>query len=218
MSSTTLIRWSGLAALLGGICLILFLLIHPFGELDRPELIHSPQWVLAHSLHFVGATLTLLGIVGLYTRQAHQAGRLGLIGFVLAFVGMVCFAGIGMITAYVQPAIAAHAPGLVSANGSLSREPLYVLPFALMLVSWVGYPLFGATIIRAGVLPRWAGALLILGALLFFLPPVVVPFIIPFVGALLFGGALIGLGYTLWSEQPERARQADLAAGVPPTA
>ena len=183
MSSTTLIRWSELAALLGGSCLILFLLIHPFGELDRPELMQSPQWVLAHSFHVVGATVTLLGAVGLYRRQAQEAGRLGLIGFVLAVVGIVFFAGIGMITAYVQPALAAHTPHMISTSGPLAKEPLYVLPFVLMLVSWMGDPLFGLSIMRARVLPRWASALLILGALLFFVPPVVVPYVIPFVGA-----------------------------------
>ena len=218
MSSTTLIRWSGLATLLGGSYLILFLLIHPFGELDRPELMQSPQWVLAHSFHVVGATVTLLGTVGLYTRQAQEAGCLGLIGFVLAVVGMVFFARIGMITAFVQPALAAHTPHMTSTSRRLAKGPLYILPFVLMLMSWMGDPLFGLSIMWVGVLPRCAGALLILGALLFFVPPVVVPYVIPFVGALLFGGALIWLGYALWSGQAERTRQAEWAADRMPCA
>ena len=119
-----------------------------------------------------------------------------------------------MIIAYVLPPLAAHAPELASFNGALAKEPVFGLPYVLMiLILLLGYPLFAVTIIRVGVLTRWAGALLILGALLFFLPPVVVPYVIPFVGALVFGAALVWFGYALWIQQPARTKRAERAAG-----
>ncbi len=59
MSASNLIRWSGLATMLGGICMILFILVHPFGELDPPKVING-LWVLANSLRVVGAIFVLV--------------------------------------------------------------------------------------------------------------------------------------------------------------
>lgn len=53
-------RRRGLALLLGGVALMLFVLSHPFGEVAAAAT--SPQWVLSHSFHFLGATLVLLGL------------------------------------------------------------------------------------------------------------------------------------------------------------
>lgn len=167
MSASNLIRWSGLATMLGGICMILFVLVHPFGELDPPKVLNG-LWVLANSLRVVGAILVLFGLMGLYVLQAEKTGRPGLISFVLAFSGTALFVGNGMIIAYVLPPLAVHAPDLASFNGHLS----YVFMIVLLLVS---YLLFGVSIMRAQVLPRRAAVLLIFDALLFFAPPVLVP-------------------------------------------
>jgi hypothetical protein len=200
-------RWSGLAAMLGGICMILFVLVHPFGELDPPKVLNG-LWVLTNSLRVVGAILVLFGLMGLYVLQAEKAGRLGLVSFVLAFSGTALFVGNGMIIAYVLPPLAVHTPDLASFNGPLSKEPVFALSYVFMiLLLLVSYLLFGVSIMRAQVLPPWAAVLLILGALLFFEPPVLVPYVIPFVGALIFGMALAWLGSVLWFQKAKMARQ-----------
>lgn len=206
MSASNLIRWSGLATMLGGICMILFILVHPFGELDPPKVMND-LWVLADSLRVMGAILVLFGLMGLYMLQAEKAGRLGLVSFVLAFSGTALFVGNGMIIAYVLAPLAVHAPDLASFNGPLSKEPAFALSYVFMIVLLlVSYLLFGVSIIRAQVFPRWAAVLLILGALLFFEPPVLVPYVIPFVGALIFGVALTWLGSVLWFQKAKMAR------------
>jgi hypothetical protein len=211
MSSATLIRWSGLAAMCGGVCMILFILIHPFGELNPPQAM-SVGWVLANSFRVVGSICVLFGLVGLYACQTITTGRLGLFGFILAFIGTAMFVGNSMIIAYVLPPLAVHAPELASFDGPLAKEPVFALPYVLMIgILLLGYLLFGVSIIRAGQLPRPAAALLMLGALLFFAPPVVVPYVIPFVGGLLFGGALVWLGYALWVKRPERTQPGEWA-------
>ncbi|HKZ40188.1 MAG TPA: hypothetical protein VJ044_04450, partial [Candidatus Hodarchaeales archaeon] len=63
MSSQTLIRWSGLALVIGGIGIALFLItLYPMGNFFAPETITTGQSVLAHTFHWIGATFTLLGL------------------------------------------------------------------------------------------------------------------------------------------------------------
>jgi len=91
----------------------------------------SIQLVLA----LIGQPLLALGLVGLYVRQSEVAGILGLIGFLVAFLGMV----------------------LVSALGVEGVEG--VAPLASL-----GWALFGVASLRAGIYPRVAAVLLIISA------------------------------------------------------
>jgi hypothetical protein len=73
--------------------------------------------------------------------------------------------------------------------------PIYIL----------GGLLFGIATFRAGILPRWAGALLAVGCVLgpaaILLPLDLQPKV-----AIPVGAALAWLGYALWSTRPEAAR------------
>ena len=207
MSSSDLIRGSGLALILGGVSFGLFMLLHPFDQLAGPHGAQSAAWVPAHSFHFLGALFSLFGLVGLYARQIEQSGRLGLLGFVLAFVGTAMFVGTGMITAYLWPVIARYAPDFVEADGAMFSEPLargtIEATYAFLVV---GYVVFSVATMRAGVFPRWNAWLLIVGIVLFSVPvaPVgPVPWIVRVVGALVFGAALVALGYALRARAEE---------------
>jgi hypothetical protein len=79
-----------------------------------------------------------------------------------------------------------------------------------------GYVLFGRATMRAGVLPRWGGLLIAIGAVLYvmgafslpvFGPESVLVTIVETSGAVPFGLGFIWLGYTLWSgsESMQRA-------------
>src|ERR1044071_3559924 len=76
MAPQTIVRWSGIALILGGVLLALFMIVHPFGEIAGAHAAHSPRWVPAHTLHFLGALATTLGLPGLYARQMRETGRL----------------------------------------------------------------------------------------------------------------------------------------------
>ena len=95
MTTANLIRWSGLTTLLAGVLYAAGALLHPVGE-DLAA-VNNPNWVPAHLVYWVSVLLLHLGLVGLYARQAKQTGWLGLVGFVLAFIGtggqhpVVCF-------------------------------------------------------------------------------------------------------------------------------
>ncbi len=203
MSSATLMRWSGLSVSLGGLAYVLFVLVHPFSGLSDPHVIHSGQWLVAHNLHLLGAVLVLLGLPGLYVAGMHRTGRLGLVGYLVAFVGTVLHAGSGMFTAYVVPL----APALADPNGPAQGSPLVAIFLLQTVAMIVGFVLLALAGLRAGMLPNWVGLPLILGAVLFNAPAVAVPYAIPLVGGVLFGAGLGGWGYTLWSAAAGPAAQ-----------
>ena len=203
MSSTTLIRWSGLTVLLGGLAYALFVLVHPFGGITESHVIHSGRWLVAHTLHSLGAVLVLLGLPGLYASRRQQTGRLGLAGYLVAFVGTALFAGMGLITAYVFPL----APALTDPNGPAQGSP-FVAVFLLQTLAMIaGFVLLAIAGLRAGALPSWVGLPLIAGAVLFNVPAVAVPYAIPLVGGVLFGAGLGWWGYALWSQEARPAAQ-----------
>ena len=94
MSRSKLIRWSGLAGLVGGLLFAIPIVFHPL-EQDATGFL-TPLYVPVHVLLIVSIILNLFPLMGLYARQADKAGALGLIGFILAFIiGGVLF-GLGM--------------------------------------------------------------------------------------------------------------------------
>ena len=205
--------------MLGGVLFPLAALIHPNGE-DLAA-VNMPNWVPAHLLGLVSVTLIHLGLIGLYARQVEETGRLGLVGFVLAFVGGAFASTTQYVTSTVIPLIAAQAPALFdqAMTPPPFAPPVFVLGFVL------GHVLFGLATMRAGVLPHWSGLLVIIGIVLFFLGEVsflaqrlAVPAlqqvfelirrlrVIVLFGDVAFGLGLVWMGYALWSEKRALAR------------
>jgi hypothetical protein len=214
MLTATLIRWSGLLAMLGGILFPIAAVLHPNGE-DLAS-VNMPNWIPAHLLGLVSVTLMHLGLVGLYARQVERAGWLGLLGFVLAFVGGAFASTIQYVTSTAIPLIATQAPALFdqAMTPPPFAPPLFVLGFVF------GHILFGLATMRAGVLPRWSGFLVVIGMLLFFLgelaflgqrlaaPALQQVFdliqrlhVIVLLGDAAFGFGLAWMGYMVWSEK-----------------
>ena len=104
MSSTQLIRWSGLALLLAGLLIALPVPFHP--DNADPEAVIRAAWVPVHSLIELGAILSLFGLVGLSIRYMEHLGWLGLMGFTLLFIGSGFFVGYVFVEAFVLPGIA----------------------------------------------------------------------------------------------------------------
>lgn len=203
MSTQNLMRWSGWALAIGGIAIAgFFLALLPIGGVTATTESSPGLYYLAHGLHTIGGVLAALGLVGLYARQSEKTGWLGLIGFVLAFIGTTLFAGLGMISEFLLPPIFTNAPALVAPGGALDPNSLIIFPLTF-LPFLVGYILLGIATMRAGVLPRWSGLLLILGAILFALP---VPWPVPVVGAVLYAAGMGWIGYVLWSEKGAMGR------------
>ena len=190
MSSSALIRWSGLASVLGGMLwavlgpLTLFAAESPIlglGEIDFIRLLAAPLLLL------------LIGFLGVHRQHIGRFRWLGWTGFVVAFLGLTLLLIGTVIQAWIN----------ILRGGYLALLGSFVLGLGLVL--------FGIATIRAKVLPGWLRAVpLLLG--------VVSPTQYFFIGlgSLIFGElpglvlwGLFGLGwvllgYALWSGTRER--------------
>jgi len=205
ITPSSLMRWAGLSALLAGLCYLLVGIFHPA---NVPASVTTTRWEIVHILACAMSFFGLLGLAGLYARQATRAGWLGLAGYVLLSLWFVVVMGFSFVEAFILPHVATASPGLVQAwmgmfNGPAGTFNIGALPTIWTLsapVYILGGVLFGIATFRARVLPRRAGALLAASTLLApaaaALPNESQPKI-----AIPAGLALAWLGYALWSER-----------------
>jgi hypothetical protein len=187
MSSSSLIRLAGLAALSSGVLSVIGDLLSLVIDLESPMSATPSSYTIVYFLYLLSTALVLLGLVGLYTSQSQAVGILGLVGFLVAFLGTVMLVGGLWFELFVTPNLAAQAPELVEADlGSLG----FTLTFFLGAVGWV---LFGVATLRSNVYPRWAAVLLIVGGVIFFLP-------VPLRG-IIFSVSVAYLGFMLFTGQ-----------------
>lgn len=193
MSSSNLIRMAGLAALLGGVLLVVASFLDLANQGSAPsEFLLTGRYIFQQALYLLSNTLLLIGLVGLYARQSEAAGVLGLVGFLVAFVGTVLLAGFSWTGVFIAPGLASAAPELVNAG-----PPPGLLPSVITL--GVGWLLFGVASLLSRVYPRAAVIFLIVGAVLAVLP-------LPAVSAVL-GAAVAWLGFILLSGRSDQAEQ-----------
>jgi hypothetical protein len=206
ITTTTLTRAAGVAAVVGGLLYIGVQIKHP--NLDL-ALITTTQWKVRQTMKVLFASLSLAGITGMYLRQVTRTGVLGLIGYLTLASGFLLMLSTEVIGLVVVPTITSTSPGYVTdvlamavpgghATGNIGlMGPLSQLAGVAYLA---GGLIFGIALFRANILARWAAALLAVGAVATLAIPLV-----PQVNFRLFaiptGVALIGLGYSLWRDQ-----------------
>lgn len=212
VTASTLMRLAGVSAMLAGLCFIVIGMFHP---VNVPASVTTATWVNVHIFATALGFFGLFGMAGLYARQAEQSGWLGLIGFVLFTVWMTLVSGFSFVEAFILPRLATESPAFVAGilgmfSSAPSQVDLGILP-TLWNISGpmyiVGPLLFGIATFRAGILPRWAAALLVLGAVLVPVGALVPPKYQPKI-MIPMGLALAWLGYSLFAERREKSSQA----------
>ena len=94
MRSSDLIRWSGLAAILGAsLLLISDLLGFTVLSGDLIEIVTTGAYLADGGTRVLAGILLLIGLVGLYARQSGASGTLGLVAFLVAFAGTALILG-----------------------------------------------------------------------------------------------------------------------------
>jgi hypothetical protein len=202
MNSPNLARvGGGLAAILGGLLIVVAAIVGLFVDFENVAVAATGSYILFAILSLLGAILVLGALVGLYARQAEQAGSLGLLAFLVTFLGMALVVGASWTSTFTEPALAQVAPEL------LAQEPPGWLDFGFTLtyvLASLGWLLFGVATLRAGVYPRAAAILLIVGALISFVPlpltEVILAIAIAWLGFELFTGRGVS------PDQPARVR------------
>ena len=199
MASSNLIRWGGLAAVLAG-ALLLIADIVGFFAIDFENFSESAttgSYAFAFVLFLLAGVLLLLGLVGLYAYQSEAAGPLGLIGFLVAFLGTALVVGAFWAQLFVAPSAAIEAPAFLDAEQVAGPVDFgFTLSFLLIALGWL---LFGFATLRAQVYPRAAAIVLMIGAVLSFLP-------IPF-ATILLDVAVAWLGFSLLTGRGTSAQQ-----------
>ena len=165
-------------------------------------------------LTIVMAFFGLLGIAGIYARQVEKAGWMGLAGCLLLSLWYVMVTGFTFFEAFILPVLASDSPKYADSflgifTGSVGETSVGVLAMLWTLLGVVyilGKLLFGIATFRAGILSRWAAALLGLGAVsspaFALLPQSFAP-----LAAVPVRLGLALLGYSLWSERREPVAQ-----------
>lgn len=212
MSTTKVVRWSGLACI--GFSILLLLtsvtgIVLPETDPANP----TARYLILETLRVLTPALGLLAIAGLYAGQVEPAGKPGLVGYLLAFSGVLMVFGLEFSFAYLFPVFAIGTPEFVAQLDAGQVEPGGPIMVVFILVDVVfltGFLLFGIATLRAGVFPRAAATLMLAGAIAL----AISDFLPDFVGStseLLMGLGFAWLGYALWAKMSESTGQAAAA-------
>lgn len=195
MRSSNLVRTGGgLASAAAGILLLVGHLLNLGGDAEYGTVLGSSSVLIAH-------VLLVFALVALYAAQAEQSGLLGSVGMVLSVVGTTLASGVilveiaGASGAEVDAVLRAGITGALALSGGLAFL--------------IGLILFGIATIRAGVFPRSAGLLLIVGGVVFGSAGFVetVSLVVEVAGALITCAAFVWLGSALLSGSGASASQ-----------
>jgi hypothetical protein len=196
MPSSNLIRvGGGLASAAAGLLLLLGHLLDLGGDPEYGTVLGGTLVLTAH-------VVLVFALVALYAAQASEkTALLGSLGMVLSVVGTTLVSGVVLVEiaeasgGKVDAVLGAGLPGALALLGGLAFL--------------IGLILFGAATMRAGVFPRWAGMLLIVGDVVFGASSFAgsAATIFEIIGALITCAALVWLGLSLLSGSGASARQ-----------
>ncbi len=184
--TNTAIRWSGPLLIVGAVLLVAALFI----ALSTPEITQQLP-PLANALMLSASILLLLSLPAMYARQADMAGQLGLIGHVLLQTGVLLF-------------VVVSAPPLLYSSFDRPFENS-LTAFLLGIALSLGLLLTAIATVRAGVFPRWAGILLLIGTAGFFFSFFIAEWLPRLAGQVVgvitnipLGLALAWIGFSMW--------------------
>ncbi len=212
ITTATLIRLAGLSAVLAGLCFVVVGLFHP---VNVPAAVTTATWVNVHIVAMAMALFGMIGMTGLYARQAEKIGWTGLLGYGLFGLWLALVMSFSLVEAFILPGLAMESPAFVAAFLGMFSGSSGAIDLGAMPVLWdlsgamfiLGPLLFGIATFRARILPRGAAALQAVAALLvplggLLLPPEYQSFVMVPVGL-----ALIWLGAALFAERRENAAE-----------
>jgi hypothetical protein len=117
----------------------------------------DPVWAPLNAVAIAGAIISVLGLPAILVYHGDRAQRLTLVGYIGILVPLVMLnVGESTTEAFVKPYLVHH--GGIPKNLPNGFEPFMGVALLLLIV---GVPCLGIAIVRAGVFPRWVGALLI---------------------------------------------------------
>jgi hypothetical protein len=176
MKTSNIYRWSGFTGMaVGTLNLIVELLPEPFGL----------------PLELFVNILGLGMLTALYLRQRAASGVTGWVGYIIQFLGMALVIGFLFTQAFVLSRLDE------AQTAALLAGPAGIVTVIGLALTTVGAILFGIASLRAGVFPKWAALLLMLGFVLVPIGAAVSP-LLKTIGEIILSAGLIGVSYALF--------------------
>jgi hypothetical protein len=210
LTTSTLTRNASIALAIAGVIFILIQPLHPHEDVAS---ITTGTWFVVHILSLAMAVLGLAGIAGVYLSQITRSGIFGLLGYLVFSLFFITQAAVSFAEAFILPLTAAGSPEVTEDIASLFATgyvlqtdvgPLAIVGTAGAVLYLGGGILFAVGVLRANVLPRWTGVLLIVASLAS-LTAAILPHELARYAAVPMGIALIALGVTLFAQQRRAA-------------
>ena len=214
VTTPKLVRWAGLSAVVAG---IIFTAIQ---AVNLP--VNSSIFIIITSFKTSISIFGLLGITGFYARQVEETGWQGLVGYLLLTIYYAVQMCISFIEPTVLPLLTTVAPTFVESALQLSSgvgaptnlgSLTTIYPLASILYV-LGSMFFGIATFRARILPRGAAVLLAISGPLAGTMFTLLPYQLVQLTSIPIGGAMVWLGYALFSERREKPSESLLDQGV----
>ena len=163
MALSSLGRRAGLLSLTAAVLIVLSQLMRlGLSRLLGPDWAKTSAYTMTYTLALLGMAALMLALTAIYTRESAALGRLGLIGYVTAFLGTLMVAGDWWFEAFAIPKIAAEAPEFLDLPPSGSALVGVIATVGLYTMGWT---LFAVAALRVRAFPRAAALLLFIGGL-----------------------------------------------------
>jgi len=210
MKFTTLQRLGGIAIILGSIfltawaiCWTTLLPVHERAR-DVSIMILSPNWIWIVSLALPGTILMIFGFTGVYARLYDNAGVTGLIGYLFIMLAYIFQAAKITWEIFVYPIIVSYTPSLsLFSDKIFMQHPQFILfRWIASVTIFIGVILFCITLIRSREFPKSAGILILCGALIYAVGPVINIYL-AIAGVLILSLGCFVLGYKMISNVKE---------------
>jgi hypothetical protein len=173
MTPSALFRASAVALVLAAVALAVAevlsfsILAAQGGDYDLGEIARSGIFFLQSLFTLLAGILLLGGLLGIYLRQSGASGKLGFVGFLVAFLGTALVVGNFYANTFVTPMVALGDPAFLDDPLSVVLQAWLPFSFGLLALSWL---LFAVATLRARVYPRGPSWLLLIGAVVALVP------------------------------------------------
>jgi hypothetical protein len=176
MFPKTLYQLSGFSLVLSALLMLIGLILHPVDT--GVATAKDPLIMASYLLGFFSVLFTLLGLPGVFLRQAERAGLLGLLGMLLTFFAIAILDGTHTVISFAVLPVLATSPATAAQLGNLDTAIQQGLLGTLVTIGGpmvlLGLLLLGIATLRAGIFPRWVGIILIV-----VVPIVPLSFVVP---------------------------------------
>jgi hypothetical protein len=143
--------------------------------------VSTTEYMISHLLGtMLGIILMILGVIalGAYLAKGGRSGRLGLVAMVITVAANTLALPITGWSAFAAPAIGrAYIAGIEDAMRIDVGTDFIVIFMLTIVLAFVGNVLLGIAIWRSRTLPKWAGAIWIVWAVMFYLAGILYGFL-----------------------------------------